>query len=54
MEFPEKVLLALKGGTLARLDALRPSDEDRRAFLRKLVEREIRRLERRPTPPPKR
>lgn len=41
--WPEKWLMSFAAGTLARIDAAKSADEDRRAFIREAVEREIKR-----------
>lgn len=43
MEWPEKFLASLALGTLARIDAAREPEEDRRTFIRQAIEREIKR-----------
>jgi hypothetical protein len=48
MEWPEKFLASLAEGTLARIDAAKTPAEDRRAFIREAVEREIKRRSRQP------
>jgi len=46
LRFPEKWLMSFAEGTLARIDAAASPGEDRRAFIRDAVEREIKRRSR--------
>lgn len=46
LEFPEKWLASFGEGTLARMDAAKEAGEDRRAIIRKAIEAELKRRER--------
>lgn len=46
MQWPEKFLASFAAGTLARLQALLEPGEDQRSVVRKLVEAELKRRER--------
>lgn len=48
LRFPEKWLMSFEAGTLARIDAAKGADEDRRAFIREAVEAELKRRARKP------
>lgn len=43
LEWPEKFLASFALGTLARIDAARKDSEDRRSFIRRAVEGELKR-----------
>ena len=45
--YPERTLLALTAGTLKSIDAVLAKDETRMGFIRAVVEREIKRREKR-------
>lgn len=53
LNFPEKVLQRFPEGTMERIDAVKADEEDRATFVRRAVEREIRRRERRTLMPKK-
>jgi hypothetical protein len=53
LRWPERVMAKLALGTLARIAAVLEKDEERTAFLREAIEREIKRRERSESAPKK-